>query len=62
MAGYLDLSREVATSALDSAADNADGNPSLVHFAGNDSWRHAAADAALPTGIPDCSSGGHGRS
>jgi len=48
--------------ALDSAADNADGNPSLVQFAGSDSWRHVAADAALPTGIPDYSSAGHGRS
>ena len=28
--------------ALDSAADNADGNPSLVQFAGSDSWRHVA--------------------
>jgi hypothetical protein len=45
----------------DSAADNADRNPSLVHFADSDSWRHVAA-AALPTGIPDCNSVGHGRS
>ena len=30
MAGYLDLSLEVATPALDSAADYADGNPSLA--------------------------------
>ena len=46
--------------ALDSAADNADGNPSPVHFAGSESWRHVPA-AALPTGIPGCSSAGHGR-
>jgi hypothetical protein len=29
-----------------------------VHFAGNDSLRHVAADAALPTGMPDRSSAG----